>query len=109
VAGSTGLSAAALSSGQSCGETLVRLTLSDGSLPSALQSPEVSDQLSDEDENDHAFTSVRPRECLGRAARPSGQFNPVAIEHPMIPEELRHSFALGNSVRSADVTRVVRS
>ncbi len=36
-------------------------------------------------------------------------FNPVAIEHPMVPEELRHSVALGNSVRSADIARVVHS
>jgi hypothetical protein len=55
------------------------------------------------------FTSIRSRECLGRAARHNGQFNPVAIEHPMIPEELRHSVAWGNSVRSADIARVVRS
>ena len=53
------------------------------------------------------FTSIRPRECLGRAARHNGQFNPVAIEHPMVPEGLCHSFALRNSVRSADIARVV--
>jgi hypothetical protein len=36
------------------------------------------------------FTSIRPRECLVRAARHNGQFNPAAIEHPMVPEELCH-------------------
>ena len=53
------------------------------------------------------FTSIWPRECLGRAARHNGQFNPVAIEHPMVPEGLCHSFAVRNSVRSADIARVV--
>ncbi len=55
------------------------------------------------------FTSIRPRECLGRAARPIGQFNPAAIEHPMVPEELCHSFALRDSARSTDIARVVFS
>jgi hypothetical protein len=55
------------------------------------------------------FTSIRPRECLGRPARPNGQFNPAAIEHPMVPEALGHSFALRDSARSADIARVVCS
>jgi hypothetical protein len=68
VAGSAELSAAALSSGQSCRERLVRLALSDGPLPSALQSPEVSDQPSNEDENDHAF-HLHPAQRMPGASR----------------------------------------
>jgi hypothetical protein len=68
--------------GQSCRERLVRIAFANGSLPPALQPPEISDQLSDEDENDHAFTSIRPRECLGRAARLNGQFNPAPSSIP---------------------------
>jgi hypothetical protein len=106
-AGSAELSAAALSSGQSCRVRLVRLALSGGRYRRPFSLRRYRTSLRMRMKMIMLFTSIRPRECLGRAARHNGQFNPVAIEHPMVPEELCHSFAVCNSVRSADIARGV--
>jgi hypothetical protein len=81
--------------GQSCRERLARIAFANGSLPSALQSPEVSDQLSDEDENDHAFHLHPAQRMPGASRQAQRSVQSSAIEHPMVPEELCHSFALG--------------